>query len=901
MRKQILTLVLLMLPLLLTAQKTVLSDWQMESTLRVSRPDAEVSAPGFPAEGWHPVTVPSTVLSALVKEGVYPDPRVGMDNFSIPDVSDAFNERLGIPGENLWKDPWWYRTEFTLAETLRSKEIIWLHLDGINYRADIWVNGRQVASHDEVVGMFRRFRFNITKYLRPGRNVLAVKVWQTDHPGMPSPGTQFILFGPNRGNAGDIFRDETLKMSGGWDCAPVVRDRNMGLWQQVWLSGSDAVTVEDPYVTTSLQGRLTHVSFSAVLQNHSARSVRGTFSVRMTHLDSLDMGSWTKHIPADFTPVLRSTEVVLKPGERRQVTFYPVELADAPLWYPNGYGEQHLHHIDMQFTRKGKVSDRQEFDVGLREIRTELLDKDGEKGLVLRVNGKRIFCKGGWLQPDILLDNSRQNIYDQARLLAHAHVNLVGSEDMPAPQEDWLDSWDRYGLLDWHVFYQCYRMYPGRANAHNPDDHALAVACARDELYRYRNHACIAAWCGVNEVMVDEDIYAPTRDACREIDPSRPFIPTTSISWNVDSLTPWIAGDLPTGTTDDGAPDYNWAPSDYYFDKVDEVHLQMFRNELGMPAMPVYSSLERFIPTLDKPFDIRDRLFPLDSVWAEHGAWDANNFCYRAYDNAIRTFYSDPVSARDYVRKGQMVSAEGYRAMYEAANHRMWDVTTGVMLWKLNACWPDVCWQLYDWYLEPNAAYWFARKAMEPVHIQYHANSHQVSVVNATGEPLQGVTARVRAFGNDLREHWSWSGPAEVPGESCRELVRVPYLPGITAVRLLRLTLEDAEGNLLSDNLYWHYTQHQNYAWLTTLPRVDILEGYALRTEGREAVLTVTLHNGSQGLSFFNHLELRCNGEYISPVFWSDNFVTLFPGETRVLEARFSREGLQGKIDVCID
>ena len=239
MRKQILTLVLLMLPLLLTAQKTVLSDWQMESTLRVSRPDAEVSAPGFPAEGWHPVTVPSTVLSALVKEGVYPDPRVGMDNFSIPDVSDAFNERLGIPGENLWKDPWWYRTEFTLAETLRSKEIIWLHLDGINYRADIWVNGRQVASHDEVVGMFRRFRFNITKYLRPGRNVLAVKVWQTDHPGMPSPGTQFILFGPNRGNAGDIFRDETLKMSGGWDCAPVVRDRNMGLWQQVWLSGSD--------------------------------------------------------------------------------------------------------------------------------------------------------------------------------------------------------------------------------------------------------------------------------------------------------------------------------------------------------------------------------------------------------------------------------------------------------------------------------------------------------------------------------------------------------------------------------------------------------------------------------------------------------------------------------------
>lgn len=900
MKKRILGILILLLPGLLPAQ-TVLKDWRMQSTLKVSESDAVVSSSGFSAEEWHPVTVPSTVLSALVKDGVYPDPREGMANFTIPDVSDAFNERLGIPGENLWKDPWWYRTEFTLDDRLREKDFIWLHLDGINYRADIWLNGRLVAGHDEVVGMFRRFRFNITPYLRAGRNVLAVKVWQTDHPGTPSPGTQFILFGPNRGNAGDIFRDETLKMSGGWDCAPVVRDRNMGLWQKVWLSGSDAVTVEDPYVTTRVKGRLAHVSFSATVRNHSRKTVRGTFSVRMTHCDSLDMGNWTKRMPAAFTPVLRSTPVVLKAGESREVAFYPVEIADPLLWFPNGYGEQHLHHVEMAFTIRDELSDKQEFDVGLREIETELLDTGGEKGLVFRVNGQRIFCKGGWLQPDMLLDNSRQNIFDQARLLAHAHVNLVGSEDMPAPQEDWLDSWDRYGLMDWHVFYQCYRMFPGRANAHNPDDHSLAVACTRDELYRYRNHACIAAWCGVNEVMVDEDIYAPTKAACREIDPSRPFIPTTSISWNVAELTPWIAEDLPTGTTDDGAPDYNWAPSDYYFDKVEEGHLQAFRNELGMPAMPVYSSLERFIPTLDKPFDIRDRLFPLDSIWAEHGAWDANNFCYRAYDSAIRTFYSDPVSARDYVRKGQMVSAEGYRAMYEAANHRMWEGTTGVMLWKLNACWPDVCWQIYDWYLEPNAAYWFARKAMEPVHIQYNANSHQVSVINTSPQALSGVTARVSVLGNDLREHWRWSGTVDVAEGSFRELVRVPYLPGINAVRLLRLTLENAAGELLSENLYWHYTQHQNYYWLTTLPRVEILEGMELQTEDRENVLRITLHNGSRQLSFFNHLELKCNGKRVTPVFWSDNFVTLFPGETQIIEARFSREQWQGKIELCID
>mgnify|MGYP000854370517 CR=1 FL=1 len=161
----------------------------------------------------------------------------------------------------------------------------------------------------------------------------------------------------------------------------------------------------------------------------------------------------------------------------------------------------------------------------------------------------------------------------------------------------------------------------------------------------------------------------------------------------------------------------DWFEHVFEFDKVEEVYLQMFRNELGMPSVPVYESLKKFIPTIDKPLDRRNPIYPLDSIWAEHGAWDTNNFCYRAYDNAIRTFYSDPVSSEDYAYKGQLVSSEGYRAMFEAANHRMWDITTGIMIWKLNSCWPDVCWQIYDWYLSPNASYYFSKKAMEPIHI----------------------------------------------------------------------------------------------------------------------------------------------------------------------------------------
>lgn len=886
-----------------------LSDWELKSTLEVGEEDACVSLPGYGAAAWYPVTVPSTVLHALVEQGVYPDPRTGMNNFLIPDVSDDFNRRLGLAkysylGEdrNPWQAPYWYRTVFRLPREWRSRKRIWLQLDGINYRADVWVNGRKVGDREEVVGMFRRFRFDITECVeRTGENCVAVKVYQVDHPGTPTPGTQFVPFGPNRGTAADLFLDETLKFTGGWDCAPAVRDRNMGIYQPVSIEATDEVTIEDPFVETSLPRRDTTVAdlrVSVTLRNHGGQTLRGRLRGRISLLDELEFPTYSRRLQGAMRPVEFSVPVVLEAGREREVVLTPADVAalrivNPCLWYPNGYGEQYLHRLELDFVAaNGRVSDREEVTFGMREVSSDLMERDGEFGRVFYVNGRRIFCKGGWLQPDMLLADSPKRIYDQSRLLAEAHVTLVGSEDMPAPAEAWLDSWDKYGLMDWHVFYQCYRMFPGRANQHNPLDKKLAVACVEDMVKRYRNHPSIVAWFGVNEVLVDEALYHATRDAVLALDRSRPYVPTTSVSWDVDRLTPYLKPDLPTGTTDDGAPDYNWAPSEYYFEKIEEVHLQMFRNELGMPSVPTYESLRRFIPTVERPNDGRDPIFPLDSLWAEHGAWDNNNFCYRAYDNALRTFYNDPVDGRDYARKGQMVSAEGYRAMFEAANHRMWDITTGVMIWKLNSCWPDVCWQLYDWYLSPNASYYFSRKAMEPLHIQLNSHTNALCVVNAAPHGREGLVVRAEIVDQHNEVRWSLVERVTVEPDSYLELERrVPRRGDLTSNYFIRLRLEEADGTLLSENLYWRYSQHQSFYWLVNLGRVDLEPEVAVEPAGREYRITVTLRNRSEQVSFFNHLLLRdARGEVINPVFWSDNFVTLFPGESRTLTAVVARE-----------
>lgn len=877
--------------------------WQLLATADVADADSTVASNGYDTAEWHSVTLPSTVLNALVVDGTYPDPRVGMNNFQIPDVSEE-----GSP----WRDPWWYRSEFRFPKT-RKGELVWLNLDGINYRADIWLNGKQIASADTIVGMFRRFRFDVTGIIRPGKdNTLAIKIHQVDHPGTPSPGTQFILFGPNRGQASDIWRDETLKMSGGWDCAPVVRDRNMGICQPVYFTVTGPATFADPHITTSLPAGDTltaRVELTVPVVNNSPHELTGTLTASLESVAEIDFVTYKKKASRTIKPVTLRKNITVAPGDTAVVTF-AADIANPPLWWPNGYGEQPMQRAKVTFEPKGAPSTEWTDDFAIRDVKAALMEReyqthegtDKEYGLYYIVNGRKIFARGGWLQPDILLDNTRRNVYDQARLIAAMGANIVGSEDMPAPGEDWLDAFDKYGLMYWHVFHQCYRMFPGRESQNNPDDHSLAIAHVRDEIARYRNHPSLVAWVGVNEVLPAEDLYEATKAAVRELDPSRHYIPTTSVSWDVEKLTPWLIPDLPIGTTDDGAPDYAWAPSDYYFDKIDEVYTQMFKNELGMPAPPVYENLRKFIPTIDKPFDIRDRLFPLDSVWAEHGAWCANNFVYRGFDNAIRTFYSDPESASDYALKSQLLSADGYRAMIEAANHRAWDITTGVMLWKLNSCWPDVAWQVYDWYLTPNAAYYFTKKAMEQLHLQLNANSETVTLVNHHDKAVGPLVAEARITDFFLKDQWTRRDTLTAAPESYEELFRLPNPGRLAAVYLVTLTLTDLDGNQISRNTYWRYSQHPNFYWLLRMQPGTLTCETDTRREGDEYVVDVTLSCGEDGCAFFKHLTVSDSpdGASIDPVFWSDNFVTLLPGETMKLTARFAADLLPAGTDPVV-
>lgn len=885
----------------------LLSKWQLKSTVLEKTNAEEISQGRFNAAQWYSVEVPTTVLNGLVKNGVYPDPRLDMNNYLIPDISDEFNlehdlaKYSYLPNQiNPWRDPYWFRTEFAIPNNYKGKHV-WLNFDGINYRAEVWLNGKMIADSNSMAGMFQRFKYDVTAEIKyEGTNYLAVKIYQVDHPG--KPGVQMKVFGNSRGHADDIFKDETLKISGGWDCALPVRDRNMGIYQKVFLSFTGEVDIINPYIITKLSLPDTteaNLKISATLLNVSNKKQTGFLQGKIDLLTELDMGDYIKKFPGKLKSITFEKEIEIPAHdtltvEMNYLDFKQLTMKNPHLWWPNGYGKQYLHNLELSFVSNGKVSVKKNTTFGIREVTNKLKEINGEFGRVFYINGKKIFCKGGWIQPDMLLDMSKKKIYDEARLLAEANINLISSEDMPSPPEDLMEACDKFGLMWWEVFYQCWISVPGTISANNPIDHQLAIKNERDIILRYRNYASLVAWCAENENVPGPELYFALKNDLNKLDNTRPFFLSTSILWDWEKFTPYIKPDLPLGITDAGAPGYSWHSPAYYFNIINEVKGQMFRDELGIPSVPTLSSLRKFVFKLGG--NKKNDFFPLDSVWAEHGVWDGDGYAYRAYDNAIRNDYGFKTkNVSDYARIAQIVNADGYRAMFEAANSRMWNITSGVMLWKLNSSYPEVLWQIYDWFLNPNASYYFTKKACEPLHLQMNANDFKVSVINTLYKSINNLKIRVRVYDLNMKVKWEREEKINIDGNSYQEVFNVPQLSEITPVYFVRLELRDEAGKLLSSNLYWKSSKvPQDYSELSIMENIKLDLSYTVENRQEEYWVHIKVKNPTSKLSFMNRLAIlrKDNNEEILPTFWDDNFVTLFPGEERNLVAKFSKKDL---------
>jgi len=860
------------------------SGWRLQAAPKVNATAETVSSTSYDAGGWMEAVVPGTVLTTMVARGLYPDPGYGLNNLAIP--------------ESLNKQDYWYRKEFStsaISPSSNDRQNLTLTFAGINYAASVWLNGKHLG---EIHGAFIRGSFDVTSVVKKsGMNVLAVRISPPPHPGIPHE--QSIKGGPGE-NGGIMTLDgPTFAAAEGWDWIPGVRDRNSGIWQDVTLTASGAVSVGDVQVITTLpqhDASEADVEIAVPLSSKSRSPVRGDVHI------AFDDVSVTRQV------TVAGDEVRLEPSEYAQL-----RVKQPKLWWPNGYGEPALHTMKIWFTAGGRTLSEKQVRFGMREISYELslLDAQGDlkrvefspsmtKGekvvsqthealrqtelgwvaslypgaensrslraltdlktapyLVIRVNGVRIACKGGnWGMDDYRKRVSREHLEPFFRLHRDAHLNMIRNWMGQDTEEVFYDLADEYGLLVWNDFWdstQNYNLEPG--------DPALFLANAKDTMLRFRNHPSIAVWCGRNEGVPPPIINEGLEKLARDLDGTR-YYSASSNQVNLQNSGP-----------------YSYKQPSKFFTTLD----RGFSVEVGTPSMSTLESFQNSIAPADQ--------WPISDAWAYHDWHQSGNGDVAPFMQELVAEFGEPASLADFERKAQMLNYVDHRAIFEGFNAHLWAPNSGRLLWMTQPAWPSTMWQILSSDYDTQASFYGVKEAAEPVHVQMNLPDLHAAIVNNTGQPIAGATLQVHAVrrdGSTVFEHQETVSAAP-------QAVTPSYLVdvGLASAKdvvFIQMELKDAQGTLLSRNFYWYAADSETYRGMNSLPQVAVIARAVTQTNsGADAHVSVSLENTGGAVALAAKLTLlrAGDGERILPAYYSDNYVSLLPGEKRVVEISY--------------
>jgi beta-galactosidase/beta-glucuronidase len=518
-------------------KQVTLEHFELQSSSLIKSTGEEISQSAYkPDVYWFPVIVPSTVLTGLVANNVYPDPYQGLNNMLIPDASDEFNKKYDLekfshlPNDpNPWKKPYWYRTSFKVPadDQGRHFQIIF---KGINYRAAVWVNGQQIADSTQMAGMFAQYSFDVSKFIKAGEeNALAVKIYPLDYAGLPDTEQLEALgdFYFNGGPTGDIGKNVTMLCSVGWDWMPPVRDRNMGIWLPVYLRTSGAVTISEPKLVTLLPNlpdtSQAKISLKLKLLNHSQSGDNGSLNVTITPENFKGSAlKFSKNITIGANGI---TEVDLN-GENTS----ELVINNPALWWPNGYGLPNLYRINLQYTNSSGISDDTTFVFGIRTVSTRSLNVKGSWRRDFYVNERRVHLTGGAWVPDMMLNRDSVRYDYEMHLCRNANINLVRIwGGGVTPKDEFWEACDRYGLLVWSDFWvtgDTQGEFKGSPDW--PIEGDVFKKNVISTITRIRNHPCLLVWTGGNEGHARKELYDFMRNSVLHLEGTRPFIPSSS-------------------------------------------------------------------------------------------------------------------------------------------------------------------------------------------------------------------------------------------------------------------------------------------------------------------------------------------------------------------------------------
>jgi exo-1,4-beta-D-glucosaminidase len=836
--------------------------WTLQSSSKVEQTGESLSRPAFQPNGWYPASVPTTVVAALVKHKALPDPDYGMNLRHFPGVGypiGANFSNLPMPPDSPYLVSWWYRKAFTLPADYKGKTV-WLDFKGINYRANIWLNGKQIANSDAVAGAWRTYEFNVTADVKPGaENALAVQV-----------------FAPTENDLAITFVD--------WNPAPP--DKNMGLWREVFLTASGPVAVRYPTVVSHVDASgNAQLTVTALLKNSTGEPVKGTLKGTIDNVEF-------------------SQDVELAANENKDVTFAPeqfpqLNFTNPRLWWPVQMGKPELYTLKMEFAVNSRESDRGESKFGIREVTSEL---NADQRRVFSINGKKILIRGGGWSPDMMLRENSQRLADEFRYVRDMGLNTIRLEGKLETQE-FFDRADREGILIM-AGWCCCDHWEHWAKW-KPQDFDIAKASLQDQIYRLRSHPSVVMWLNGSDNPPPPDVEEMYLGVEKQL-----LFPNPVVSSATAKPTS-VTGD--SGVKMTGPYEYV-APSYWSEDKIDGAHhcnpggcggAYGFNTETSPgPAVPPIESLRSMLP--------KEHLWPIDDWWNFHaGGGEFKDI--HVYTDALTARYGKADTLEDYVLRAQLMNYEGIRAMFEAYSHNKY-TSTGVIQWMLNNAWPSNIWHLYDFYLRPGGGYFGAKRAMEPLHPMYAYDDRSVWVVSSRYDDVKGLKLVTKVYNLDMTEKFTQESAIDAAADSTNKVLTLPSMDDAGPVYFLVLRLEDNTGKLVGSNFYWlsskqetldweksnwfttPTTQFADYTALSQLPKTTLKTSSRTEHQGEESMTHVTVENPSKTLAFFIRLKVNtgAGGEEILPVIWEDNYFSLLPGEKREITATYRGAALGG-------
>ena len=851
----------LVLPKLLAAIETdaptnrtyLHKNWQIQSSCEAKATGDQISMAGFDASAWHKADIPATVVGALVTDKTYPDPNYATNLDSFPGMSHS-NKRLfaneDMPDGSPFKCSWWYRTEF--SSPAAAGKNVWLNFLGINYRANIWVNGQKIADTNDVAGTYRAYEFNVSKFLKPGaKNALALEV-----------------FAPEKYDLGITWVD--------WN--PTPPDKNMGIWKEVFLTSNGPVAVRNPFVASKLDSeyKSAELTVSAEVRNVSKDPVKGV-------------------LHAELEGIALQQPVELAPGESKIITFSPdqfpkLKLAHPKIWWPYQMGTPNLNSAKLRFEIGKQISDTASVTFGIREVTSELTDK-GHR--LFKVNGRNVLIRGAAWAPDLLFRWSSAKLDADLAYVRDMHLNTIRLEGR-LDRDEFFDKTDKLGILVMPGWTCCdawerWKHWEG-------DQNRVAAASLRDQITRLRNHPSVFVFLNGSDNPPPPDVEQVYLTIEKELGWPNPVV--SSASEQKTTITGESGVKMP-------GP-YEYVPPVYWLADTQAGGAYGYNTETSPgPAIPPRESLEKFIP--------KEHRWPMDDVWNYHAGGERFTNV-NIFTDGLTKRYGEAASLDDYERKAQAMTYDGQRAMFEAYGRNKY-TATGVIQWMLNNAWPSLIWHLYDYYLVPAGGYFGTKKACEPVHVQYSYDDNSVSVVNSTYDALKGMKVSAKIFSIEAKEKGSKSANLDLDADSSTKAFELPTPEGLSTTYFLKLQLHDAAGKLVSDNFYWLSTKLDTLDWagrsdtvytpqrdfsdltgLNSLPKARVAITKSLRSNGSTHWMTVSVVNNGDSVAFMIHPRLTRGkgGDDVVPVFWSDNYFSLLPGEKKSVTVQFDISLLAG-------